>query len=283
MGDASLVVDGAVTAAKLTVGTGGKNLLQNSAPNLESPAVHWTTDMPVFGAASDEWRPRGVGGVYGQNPATFATDAYIGTIYNSHYFSGAVGDSRLLVPCRPGQRLELHAWVSAHRCRAWPMVFFYDVNGTYLSEGPAAQAASNLSGRDNNQNAQYRDGTARYGGFITAPAGARTMMFGVRAFGVGAGDPYVFVSQAYLGEATPNQTEAAPWSPGAPSTTVDGGMIKTGTVQANRLAVAELSAITANVGLLRTASSGARMEIEGNRLQVYDSSGNLRVRLGNLV
>jgi hypothetical protein len=64
---------------------------------------------------------------------------------------------------------------------------------------------------------------------------------------------------------------------------VDGGMIKTASVQANRLAVAELSAITANVGLLRTASSGARMEIEANRLQVFDSSGNLRVRLGQLV
>jgi hypothetical protein len=164
-----------------------------------------------------------------------------------------------------------------------PTVFFYNIDGNYVSESSAAQAASNLDGTENNQNAQGRGGTARYGGFITAPAGARTMMLTFIVRGVGLGDPYAFVSQAYLGEATPNQTEASPWSPGAPSTTVDGGMIKTGTVQANRLAVAELSAITANVGLLRTASSGARMEIEGNRLQVYDSSGNLRVRLGNLV
>lgn len=283
MGDASLVVDGAVTAAKLTVGTGGKNLLQNSAPNLESPTVHWATDMPVFGASWDEWRPRGVGGIYGRNTATFAANAYIGTIYNSHYFSGLIGDFRLLVPCRPGQRLEFHAWLSAHRCRVIPTVFFYNIDGNYVSEGPAAQAASNLAGTENNQNAQGRDGTARYGGFITAPAGAHTMMLGFGVRGVGLSDTYAFISQAYLGEATPNQAEASPWSPGAPSTTVDGGMIKTASVQANRLAVAELSAITANVGLLRTASSGARMEIEANRLQVFDSSGNLRVRLGQLV
>lgn len=63
-------------------------------------------------------------------------------------------------------------------------------------------------------------------------------------------------------------------------TIIDGDKITTGTIAANKLNVGTLSAITANIGLLRTASSGARTEIENNQIRVYDSSGNLRVRMG---
>lgn len=51
-------------------------------------------------------------------------------------------------------------------------------------------------------------------------------------------------------------------------------------VTADKISVTQLSAICAVIGLLRTATSGARMEIESNQLRVYDSSGTLRVRLG---
>lgn len=42
----------------------------------------------------------------------------------------------------------------------------------------------------------------------------------------------------------------------------------------------ELSAITANIGVLRTATSGARTEIRDNLIEVYDANGRIRVRLG---
>lgn len=61
---------------------------------------------------------------------------------------------------------------------------------------------------------------------------------------------------------------------------VDGADIKAGSVTAAKMGVTELSAITANVGLLRTATSGARTEIEANQIRVYDSSNVRRVRLG---
>lgn len=63
-------------------------------------------------------------------------------------------------------------------------------------------------------------------------------------------------------------------------TIIDGNRITTGTVTADRLNVATLSAITANIGLLRTATTGARVEIENNQIRVYDSANTLRVRLG---
>ncbi|MDP3458507.1 MAG: hypothetical protein Q8S09_04450, partial [Hyphomonas sp.] len=56
--------------------------------------------------------------------------------------------------------------------------------------------------------------------------------------------------------------------------------IAAGAVTAAKIDVTSLSAITATIGLLRTASTGARMEIEDNQLRAYDSAGTLRVRLG---
>lgn len=53
-------------------------------------------------------------------------------------------------------------------------------------------------------------------------------------------------------------------------------------VSASQIAVSELSAISAIIGTLRTAASGARMEISDNVIKVFDASNILRVRIGNL-
>lgn len=59
-----------------------------------------------------------------------------------------------------------------------------------------------------------------------------------------------------------------------------GRMLKAGSVTADKMNVSSLSAICATIGLLRTATSGKRMEIESNQLRVYDAKNRLRVRLG---
>lgn len=67
--------------------------------------------------------------------------------------------------------------------------------------------------------------------------------------------------------------------------TVEGGVVKAnkvlaGSVTATEISVSSLDAISATIGLLRTASTGARMELESNQGRVYDSSNTLRVRWG---
>lgn len=52
--------------------------------------------------------------------------------------------------------------------------------------------------------------------------------------------------------------------------------------QINTATIGNLSALTANVGLLRTAASGGRVEIQDNIIRVYDASNVLRVKIGNL-
>jgi hypothetical protein len=50
----------------------------------------------------------------------------------------------------------------------------------------------------------------------------------------------------------------------------------------NRASIGSLSALTAVIGTLRTATSGARTEISDNVIKVFDTSNQLRVRLGDL-
>ena len=56
-------------------------------------------------------------------------------------------------------------------------------------------------------------------------------------------------------------------------------MIQTGAVTADKLSVSSLSAISAVIGVLRTATSGARLEVRSNQILVYDDT-RLRVRMG---
>lgn len=57
-------------------------------------------------------------------------------------------------------------------------------------------------------------------------------------------------------------------------------MLAAKAVTADKLAVTSLSAITARIGTLQTATSGARTVIQDNLIEVYDSNNRLRVRLG---
>ena len=61
---------------------------------------------------------------------------------------------------------------------------------------------------------------------------------------------------------------------------IQGDRIVANSIGADRLQVGELSAITAKIGTLRTAESGARTEIHDNLILVYDDKDRLRVRMG---
>lgn len=57
-------------------------------------------------------------------------------------------------------------------------------------------------------------------------------------------------------------------------------MIQAGAVTADKLQVESLDTISARIGTLRTATSGARTEIKDNLIEVYDANDKLRVRMG---
>ena len=57
-------------------------------------------------------------------------------------------------------------------------------------------------------------------------------------------------------------------------------MLAAKSVTADKLSVTSLSAVCAKIGTLRTATSGARTEINDNLIEVYDANNKLRVRMG---
>lgn len=56
--------------------------------------------------------------------------------------------------------------------------------------------------------------------------------------------------------------------------------IGAGSITADKLGVTSLSAITATIGHLRTATSGARLELQDNLIQVFDEEGRTRIKIG---
>lgn len=68
------------------------------------------------------------------------------------------------------------------------------------------------------------------------------------------------------------------------NTKVDGSIITNdmlaGGITADKIMVNSLSAISATIGTLRTATSGARSELRDNLIQIFDSNNVVRVKLG---
>ena len=64
------------------------------------------------------------------------------------------------------------------------------------------------------------------------------------------------------------------------NTVIDGSGILTNSITADKLKVNSLSAVSATIGVLRTSTEGARTEISDNLIQVFDSAGNVRIKLG---
>jgi hypothetical protein len=66
-----------------------------------------------------------------------------------------------------------------------------------------------------------------------------------------------------------------------PAVIIDGNLLVTGTVGANKLASNFLEANWATIGTLRSATSGSRVEIKSDVIKVFEGN-TLRVRIGNL-
>ena len=131
-------------------------------------------------------------------------------------------------------------------------------------------------------------------GFATAPIGAAQAIIVVRAITNGQADPYVFFSRCYLGEAGAGQTEVSPWTPGRgiyqitqanASTYIANAAIGTAQIQDASITAAKIGSLAlvgTNNFSVRTATTGARMEMDSRAIKIFDANGVLRVQLGDL-
>ena len=143
-------------------------------------------------------------------------------------------------------------------------------NTTAIATNLAAQATINTS-----TNASIGSLTASVGtnsSAIVALDGRVSAYYGIK---VAAGTNVATIEAMASGGGVPSTVVIS-----AGQIQLNGAVIITSSVGASKLNVASLDAITGTIGLLRTATSGARMELESNQLRAYDSSGTMRVRLG---
>lgn len=127
-----------------------------------------------------------------------------------------------------------------------------------------------------------------YGLISEIQAGKVTSAFGVNADQFYVGSPKtgkkvfaVVDGQTVINDAVIGNLSATKITTG----TMHGDRITAGTItadklEANALKVESLSSVSATIGLLRTKESGARVEISDNLIQVFDSEGNTRIKLG---
>lgn len=91
-----------------------------------------------------------------------------------------------------------------------------------------------------------------------------------------AADNKATIAQATANSAN-NQVDAWKFTG---TTEIDGGKIRADTVTAAQISVNELSAISGTIGTLRTKTSGSRLEIRDDIIEVFDENGVVRVQLG---
>lgn len=257
----------------------------------------------------------------------------------------------------PGARYEASVYLNPHRCTATVRVAFYNAAGSQISASLGTPVANK------NANGDTLGLYDRSVLFVTAPGSAAYAKVFIQVDYDGQTNPICYFSRFLLGESTSGATQASAWSSaGGGITSIDGDKIKTGTIDADRLNVTNLAAISANMGNLtsgtitldnaghikggqtdyntgsgffmgyqsgtykfsigtptngmtwngaaltikgdlvagsinlggnftadnngaitiKSAASGQRVEIYNDVIKVYDSTGTLRVKLGNL-
>lgn len=161
-----------------------------------------------------------------------------------------------------GQSLNGHWWISTVGARWEKMLYTpYTDNNTQSLGGPQLTAlGTNILGQFTSANISTYIAGAAIGTALIANAAIGTALIADGAI-LNAKIADGTILTAKIGDAQITNAKIA-------------------SVDAAKITATSLSAITATIGLLRTASSGARLEIEDNQIRVYDSSNVLRVRMG---
>lgn len=277
-----IIANGTMSVDKLRVGVGG-NLLEDTGWNVvegrlgkysPTPAVANETTAFVRPAGST-WAGRNYNtlAIHQQGTSQNYTNIYLRLV-------GGTSNTMSGVPCKPGEWIELGAQASSHRCSGYLKIFFRDAAGNLLSPDAGdrdAPIAEDVSSSDTDPN-QW----PHYWTKARAPAGTtHVSAVPVKMPTTSGSDSWLFLHNVMFARTTEFATEATPFAPSG-GTIIDGQGLLTNSVTADKLTVADLSAISATIGHFKSAPSGERVEIKDDGFEVYDGSGNIRVRIGRL-
>ncbi len=262
-----ILSSGSTLGAQVATTYGGGNLCQNSgfdAGTLDKWSGASGIDLNA------DWMPHGGHAAYAVQTS--------GTAYMEIMSAN--------IPVKVGQRYEYHGKTGAHRCNV--AVFIYWVN----SDNNIYDNTSLIYNLQEAAGGRSLSAWKHHGGFGVAPAGAVAARFMFRKDTTIGGytDSYMFVTQAYFGEAGASQTTFTPWAP-----SVGGGrfgaldQVTPGNVSTYIASAAIGSAQIGSLALtgvgnfsVKSATAGARMEMDSRVIKIFDASGVKRVQIGDL-
>ena len=260
------IAAGAITADLINVGV-GRNLLSNStwldynvysATNMQP--VGWEFAVNLGSSTWEiqrtpnyypDWVPPGMYGIDMHDSLGFQAGGYM------------IAQSRF--PAVAGKRYEASIYSGAHRSKIVVELLFFNEIGTNLPATQVGQVVNNAE----MVGGKRLDLFKRIGTFAVAPTGTAYAYMRVTKTN-NAADAHAFLVAPQAAEATSAQTVFSPYQPAGLGTSITPAGITT----------PSLSALSATIGLLRTATGGARVEIESNQIRVFDGNNVLRVRIG---
>lgn len=268
---ASLVVDGTLTTSKLAVTALTDNLIANPR------GADLNTNGWYFNAGSD----LGLN-MYDTFLSTGRTAFYLAKGSTGQAVSYATNKFRV----EPGRTYSFKglAYTSvAMGSGFYARMQFSDANpsGPIVPSSPSWSSYNTANGYyDLYSNYGLPVGSFQMSGTFTAPSGASWASLAILNWTNGPTTIYFTDLEIREVKEAVHIADGAITANKVSANAITADKISAGAVTAGKMDVTSLSAITANIGLLRTASSGARTEIENNQIRVYDSAGTLRVRMG---
>lgn len=248
---------GSVTAVAMAIGVSG-NLLPNSTI---ITTAGWGPGDDILGGT---FAGRNLNANYtpaGEN----CLQIYQPSAGNAGGYSYWISDFFAVDPLT---RYEFSVLIGAYGCTAQAYMEVYDAGiTTWLGGTPLAT------------NAREKIGGKSLGefkllfGFLNVPGNAAVGRLVIRKNHTEVGpDSLLTITRPMVAKATSAQTVPSMYSATGQGTLITAAGITT----------PSLEALSANVGLLRTASSGGRMEIYSNVIKSFDDSNVLRAKFGNL-
>jgi hypothetical protein len=237
---AEKIAASSITADKIAVGT-VKNLLQTSNWTSADITPLEVGDNDTSMTPTIAWKAPGAMS-FGETVELKHT----GTPGAAKHTDALVNEPIVVIA---GARYEISGYLATDGCEARVVVKFYDSSNTYISEG----VGNVVSGGGGNTLAAFERSYA----FVTAPANAATAKVAVRGVYDGVEtDPSVYFLRLQFGEALAGATQPSSWAAagGGGMTIIDGDKITTGSITADKLSVANLSAISANMGNLTSGT-----------------------------
>ena len=232
---ANQIAAGAIVADKMGVGI-SDNLIVNS--DFLAPITGWshggsavlttvaTIDKSQY---SGTYTPAGMKSLLLQRSGDYSGNYYLFRMCRQ----AADGSFTADYPVTAGAWYEWSAYLSAHRCRGYLRVYFYNDNGDVLAQPDSTYINNNQAYLSTLTDANRAVGKAQ------APSAATRAQVCL-LMDVPGTDPHLFMTGVVFGKTNPNITKYSDWAPAA-GTIISGSGIAARSIKADKIEVGSLT------------------------------------------